>query len=646
MPHHIVTTCTRDCPSACGLIAHVEGSRAVRILGNPYHPVTRGTLCAKANRYNAMMQNPERVLHPLRRVNGSFQRISWDEALDELADKLRAAIDTNGPESILYYLGSGERSALKFLNERFFNLLGGVTTTRGSLCSGTGPAAQDMDLGERISHDPLDLANANSVVLWGRNPKTAGFGMAHLLRDLRDRDGVLCLIDPQRTVSASMCERHIQPAPGRDAYLAMAATKIILASGREDARFLAECSEGFEAYLCVLDSWDVDACCREADVSREDAEYLAALYTDKGPTATLLGWGMPRYEHAHISIRAIDGLAAVAGMFGTPGGGVSQGFDEFGPYDQSVWGRDLCPPRRKLLLPRLGREILEADDPPITTMVVTAANPACMAPDSRRIAEAFKSLDFIAMTGHFLNDTSEYADLFLPATCFLEERDFMASYGHAFVGPVNPAAAPPGETRSEFDIFQNLATRFDFAGEYVKPLDEWLAQLAAPLLTQGHSMDELMASPVRWEIPAVPYADGVFPTPSGRYRFPTDFDPAPLPAVDDAYPLFLLSTAGEKHLCSERTETSHDELVIRVHPQTAAGLGLSEGARILVESDVGSLAAKLALDDGLRRDVAACHRGGWLKAGHGLNRLTKDTASAVGGGATYYETRVRILSAQ
>jgi anaerobic selenocysteine-containing dehydrogenase/GMP synthase-like glutamine amidotransferase len=639
----IRTSCTRDCPNTCGLIATVEDGRLVKLGGNPDHPLTRGVACHKTSKYVARVYSPERVTFPMIRRHGQWQRASWNEVLDLIAERMKTFAAESGTESILYYQGYGERTALKLLNKYFFNLFGGVTTMRGSLCGGAGQGSQNLDFGERISHDPLDHLNSNSMVLWARNPVSTNISLVPIARDVKKRGGTVIVIDPAHTRSVMLADHHIAPRPGGDGYLAMAATKLILQAGAEDRTFLEQHAVGFPAYQRILDRYTVEDLCAKAGVPVSDAEMLAHTLLHQKPTSILLGWGLHRYEYAHHVLRPIDALGAVSGNIGVPGGGVSQGFEEYGPYVQSYWGDGLHAPRRTLLIPKVGEEILCAQNPKIRMIYVTAANPVCMAPNTAKIAKAFDQAEFVVYSGHFMDDTADHADVFLPATTFLEEDDIVASYGHNFVGAVNKAIAPVGECKSEFDMFFDLASRFPFAEQYRKPVDEWLQLLCAPIWEQGGTLKRVREKAFRLDAPMVPYADKTFRTASGKFQFMTEFDDSGHPGSDPAYPYKLLTIAPHDAICSELTMAEHAALpAVRLNAGEAARLGLQPDRPVMVQSAFGAIKAVLQVEDGLRPDVLVAERGGWAKAGHGLNLLTRDMASLVGQGTPFYETTVAV----
>ncbi|MDR1777200.1 MAG: molybdopterin-dependent oxidoreductase [Desulfovibrio sp.] len=638
----VVTTCTRNCPNTCGLRAVVEDGRLVGLTGDPAHPYTRGTACGKTARYIQRVYSPERVLHPLLRRNGAWERVSWDAALDFTADALKRVISEHGPEAVLYYQGMGERTALKLLNSYFFNLLGGTSATYGALCGGTGQASQNLDVGERVSHDPLDHYNSQAMILWGRNPASTNISLLNVIKDIRKRGGPVVLVDPAPTRTVRLVDRHIAPRPNSDAFLALAVARHILEAGAADMEFLNRHTEGHEAYLALLRRFTPEELRDRCDVSRDDIKFLAETLMFRKPVSILLGWGLHRHEYAHYAVRSIDALGAMAGLLGVPGGGVSQGFEEYGPYDERWWGWNLNPPRRKFLLPRIGEEILDAADPPVKMAVITASNPACMSPNSQMVARGLRSLDCVVYTGHFLDDTADLATVFLPATTFLEEDDVAAGYGHNYVGGVNKAIEPLGECRSEFHIFQALAKRFPFAEEYCRPLRDWLTDICAPMTLKGCCLEDLRHAPFRMPAAMVPYANGLFPTPSGKFRCLEDIDPTHLlPKAD--LPYTLMTIASHDHICSERTYTEHTSLPLCFLAESEARRqGLADGEPALLSNQNGEAAVRICAKSGQRPDIIVVERGGWLKAGHGLNRFTPSRGSRVGNGTPYYDTHVSL----
>jgi anaerobic selenocysteine-containing dehydrogenase len=573
----------------------------------------------------------------LLKVNGAFEPVSWDLALGVLVEKLGRLAQTQ-PESILYYQGFGSRTALKLLNRRFFNLLGPITTTKGTICGGAGQGAQDLDYGARISHDVRDHENSSMMVLWGRNPSVTSLNLLPVMRSLQSKGRPVVLIDPVHTASVSLCSMWLAPRPGTDAQLALALSRLVLEAGAEDREFLENRCEGFSAYKEMVFSEDLAARAAACDLSQEEVKALAQTLMAHKPVSFVLGWGLHRWRESQVTIRSIDALGAVVGSIGVPGGGVSQGFEEYQPYDWSVWGDELRPNRRRLFMPLLGEE-LEKADPPIEAALFTAGNPAATLPDSRRVQAALRRIPFMAVSGHFLDDTASLADLFLPATTFLEEDDVVAAYGHSYVCPVNPAIEPLGESRSDFDLFMELGRRFGFS-DYVKPKEEWLKIVLAPTLQLGLSLEEIKAGGA-WQpdVPHVPFPDRVFPTPTGKFNLIGEFTP---PASYDPERRFaLMSVSPKEWLCSEIHPFPRPKILpVTVNSAVAESLNIAEGEEVWIRNSQGRLRAQARLDPELRADVAVVPRGGWDMDGCNVNVLTQAVLTSVGDGTAYFESRV------
>lgn len=637
----VVTTCTRDCPNTCGLLAHVKDGKVVKLVGNKEHPINQGRSCIKCLRFIDRVYHPERVLYPLKKVNGQFEQISWTEALDEIAERIKTICREKSPEAILYYQGFGERTALKLINRRFFNLLGNTTITKGTICGGAGQSSQDLDFGNRISHDVRDYHNSQSMILWGRNPAATGVNMLPYMKAIKKSGGEVILIDPVNTETAPLCTMHVKPKPGTDSYLAMALSRLLHEAGAQNQEFLEQHCINYPEYKKLVYAHSVAEYSAMCDVRIAEIEKIAAVLITQKPTAFVLGWGLHRWEYAHTTMRSIDALGAVSGSIGVTGGGVSQGFEEYAPYDWSVWGDELQPERRKFFMQLIGHELLAAD-PPIELAFITAGNPVAMVPDANVTKKALEKIPFLVVAGHFLDDTGILADLFLPVTTFLEEKDIIASFGHDFIGPLNPAIPPMGACKSDFDIFMELGRRFDFADSYVKSLDEWLEIIMRPSLEKGISLEEIFRLGVNNpDAPAVPYLDKVFPTETGKFQLMTTFDP---PAIwDQEYEFQLMTVVAKDWVCSELTLDSQTKLLeIRINEMKGRSLGLTDGKVCLVKNQFGSIHCIASFVPDQRKDLVVIFRGGWGQAGRNVNVLTRGLVTKVGNGTPYHETRVNV----
>ncbi|NYB50965.1 MAG: molybdopterin-dependent oxidoreductase [Methanobacteriaceae archaeon] len=654
----ILTTCTADCPGTCSIIAQVENGKIVKLRGNPEHEITSGFICKNTRHYlDERFYSRKRILHPLKSEDGNWVQIEWDEALKIAADKIVEISEKYGSQSILYYQGYGARSALRILNRRFFNLLGGVSTLYGSICGGTGQAGMEMDMGVRLSHDPVSHLESDVIIVWGRNPAVTDVHLWRIIVQARRKGAKLVVIDPVKTETTKRADLHLQPTPGSDIYLAMALAKIILKENLTHDGFIENHTEYFEDYLKLLDIYSLKELSRITDISLDELFYLARLYAKGSSSSIILGWGLQRYQKGHLTFRFIDALAAITGNIGKIGGGVSHGFDEYGYFNHG-YALDDANNGRKLAFPILGDEILKTDDPPIKLIFITAGNPLAMLANSTKVKKAFESVDYIIMVDQFLNDTADLADLFLPATSFLEDEDLAGSYGHNWISPINPVIRRRGECKSELQIFQELSEKLGFGDEMSGTPREWLEKLARPIINEGISLEELLSKPHRFpSAPITPFSDGKFPTKSGKFEFITGIESEDILAADilernlldrnlksNYDTLRLLSTSPRNWIGSEipEKEQKKDILEVQVHPKILKRAKIQDGDDAWLESGQSKLLVKVKENQDVRPDYILTYRGGWHKFGKCVNLLTRDLMSDEGNGAPYYETFVKL----
>lgn len=649
----VLTACTADCPGTCSIIAQVENERIVKLRGNPEHEITSGFICKNMKHYlEERFYSDRRILHPLKKEDGEWVQIGWDEALNIATSKIRNACENYGSQSILYYQGYGARTALRIINRRFFNLLGGVSTLCGSICGGTGQAGQEMDMGVRISHDPLDHLNSNVILVWGRNPAVTDVHLWKIIIQARRKGAKLVVLDPVNTPTSRRADMYLQPVPGSDSFLAIAIAKIILKEGFFDEEFINKNTEYFQDYQELLNDYSLNELSKITDVPLDDFYELARLYASGHPSSIILGWGLQRYRQSHLTFRLIDALAAITGNIGKSGGGVSHGFDEYGYFNHQHALDDQAPNQRKLTIPIVGEEIIQTQDPPIKLIFITAGNPLAMLANTPKVKKAFQSVDDVIMVDHFLNDTADVANLFLPATSFLEEEDLVGSYGHNWISPLNPVIKPGGEARSELQIFQELAVKLGFGEEMAGSPREWLCKVAEPIIHEGISLEELLRKPYRFpSSPVTPFSDGNFETESGKYEFPTELHLKIADAMinenfklNNGFNLRLLSVSPRDWIGSEIPENEHGKsvLVVQIHPKVLKEIDIEDGEEVWLESRQGRLLVKVKENNGLRPDYVLTHRGGWRKYNKCVNILTPDLVSDQGNGAPYYETFVRL----
>ncbi len=638
----IITTCAIDCPDNCGMIAHVENGRIVRLKGNPQHGYTRGFLCKKGYDYPQRVYSADRVLFPQLRTSTGWKRITWDEALGMVAEKIRFFQEAYGNGSIMHYWRTSSWGATKNLVGRLFNLLGGVTTQCGSLCSGSARAAITADRGIYLGNAPEDLLNSKTILIWGRDPYKTGIHLVPLLQEARHHGARLIVIDPIRTRTAESADEHLALRPGSDGYLAIGIGKSLLGQGLVDRIFLANHTEGFERHFLLLDSISMREICRECDIKETVIEKLALTYGQRRPSSILLGWGLNKWAHSPDMIRLIDALGALTGSIGLKGGGVNIGIQTGRHFDPEAFTVPQAKYSRTIPEPLLGQRILEASNPPIKMIWINGTNPVVSCPNSMKVIRALKTIDFVVVVDHFMTDTADLAHLFLPATTFLEEEDIVVSWGHNWIGPANKAIEPSGEAKSDLQISQELGERLGLGAEMAGTPREWLKRIFKPMESLGLPVERVMEGPVRCPIaPSVAFEDRMFTTSSGKFEFIQQLCVRP----DPKYPFHLLSVLGQQWLNSLLLKEEHPEIPYAIlHPAVALKMGLGDRSKARLKSSAGVLTVEVRLSDMTRPDTILMFHGTWIKRGGTANQLTEDLISTSGDMAGYHSTTVGIES--
>ncbi len=660
------TTCNRDCPDACSVLVTVEAGRATLLRGDPADPVTRGFLCERTSRFLQRQDDPARFATPmLRRPRGAGSAgapatgrvgsladplvpVSWDEALDVAAERLLAARRESGPASILHYRSGGSLGILKVVADLLFERFGPVSMKHGDICSGAGEAAQEADFGVSESHDLFDLRNSRTILLWGKNVHTSSVHLLPLLKECRAAGATLVGMDPVRTRAAEVCDLFLQPRPGADYSLAMGIARWLFDHGATDGQAPAWCDH-FDDFRALAHARTVEQWAAEADVPAADVARVAEAYGTRKPAALLVGWGLGRRRNGSATTRALDALGAITGNLGVPGGGVSYYFRRRAPFDLSfVRGLPAAP--RSFAEARLGREILDAREPPVRAIWVTAGNPVSMLPDAGTVRAAFERSEFNVVVDTHPTDTTDVAHLVLPTLTLLEDSDVLGAYGNHWLRVSEPALDPPGPggdgPRHELHILQGLAARLGVGDALAGSVDDWKRRVMGRLGRAGVGLEALRAAPVRNPFaPRVLFEGRRFPTPTGRVNLLRE--PAlPAPAVDAEFPLTLMACSTPKAQSSQWSVTlPPGPAELTVHPDVAAAAlagSPCDGGHALLQSRVGAMEVVLRFDPTMRRDVAWMAKGGMLRDGRCGNALVAAVESDAGGGAAYYDEPVRL----
>lgn len=638
---NVPTTCNRDCPDACGIVATVEGGRVVKIRGNPDHPVTRGFLCYRTSRFLERQYDPSRLTSPLLRRGDGFRPIGWDEALDLVAEKLLRIKAESGPAAILHYRSGGSLGLLKHLSDYFFERFGPTALKTGDICSGAGDAAQLVDFGDEDSHDLFDLAHSRCIVLWGKNPHVSNLHLIPILKEARARGTAIVLIDPIRHRGTELADLYVQPRPGGDIALGLGVARRLFETGKADPSASAYCDH-HDAFRDLCFSRGTEGWAALAGVRPDEVAAIADRYA-AGPSNIQVGWGMQRRTYGAATVRVLDALAAVSGNLGVRGGGVSFYFKRRGAFDTSfVAGKEAAP--RALSEALLGRSILEASDPAIRMVWVTAGNPVAMLPDSRTVERALATRELTVVVDAFMTDTARAAHLVLPTTTLLEDDDLVGAYGHHWLGEVRPVVAAPDGVRTDLEILRGLAGRVGLAEAFAPSVDDWKRTLLAKVADKGASLEAIRRGPVRNPLAAeVLFADRRFPTASGKVNLIHEVDPVP-PSPPPDRPMLLMAVSTEKAQSSQwLPRNDPGPAGANVHPDAVPGF--RDGDLAVVESETGSMTVRLIFDPGQRTDLVIVPKGGSLASGRCANALVRARETDLGEGAVYYDTPVRIVAA-
>jgi anaerobic selenocysteine-containing dehydrogenase len=679
--------CPHDCPDTCGVITEVEDGRAVGFRGDPAHPVTRGWLCAKVRPYLDHVYHPDRVLYPLRRMSGKgerkWARITWPDALGEIGERWRRIIRESGPEAILPYSYSGTLGLVQMVvaSGRFWNRLGASRLER-SICGAAAELAVEATLGKRWSAPYEDVLNSRLVILWGHNPvSTAPHYLPHL-RKAQRQGCQLVVIDPRRSASAAGADLHLAPRPGTDGVLALGIAHLLVRENKHDEEWLNRHTVGWDRLRPRLEEFPLERVARETGLTESEILHLARLYAKVRPSVIKFADGINRNFNGGQNVRALCLLPALTGQYGVRGGGIVYSTSGYVSWDRETVhkGSECPPPGRVVNMNRLGAALLgEVTDPPIRSLFVFGANPATSSPAAARIVRGMKRNDLFTIVHElFLTDTAELADLVLPATSQLEQTDLHKAYGTGVLTYNAPAIAAPGECRSNWEVMGLLAREMGFEEPWLhqsadEVIDEVLRATAlenphfetatlARLKRDGHAALNLGDDP--------PFADGVFPTPSGKVELYSQkladlgLDPLPGrfdPRIDDGdvagqeneWPgdeALSLLTGASHHFVSSSLASQAGLLqragpaFVEIHPEDAHRREIHDGDEVIVANGRGSCRLRAVVTDAVRKGVVVSPKGRWprLSGGGNVNHTTTDALGDFAGQSTFHSTRVWI----
>ena len=690
MKRVIHSACPHDCPDACGALITVEDGRATRIQGDPAHPVTQGFLCAKVAKYLDRVYSPDRVLYPMRRIASkgaggpeAFERISWDQALDEVVAKLKHISAEFGTEAVLPYSYGGNLGVLNgaSMDMRFFHRMGASQLLR-TICSTTGGDAIISVYGRKVGTEPEQFRHAKYIIAWGANIHGNNIHLWPFVEEARRNGAKLVVIDPYRTRTARVADWHIPINPGTDVALAMGMMHIIVRDGLHDRNYIARYADGFDELQKRLPRYTPEQVSAWTGIPKDHIELLAREYATVRPAAIRLNYGIQRAQNGGAAVRAVCMLPVITGSWKEVGGGLQLSLSGGFQLNQSAMERadlmlksPLGRVARSINMVELGKVLTEPIDPPVKALFVYNSNPAAICPEHNLVVQGLRREDlFTVVHEQFFTDTTDYADILLPATTFFEQKDLVKAYGHLYLQVSQQAIEPLGECKSNVDLFRELALRMGFEDDCFRETVDDLIDAAlssnVPQL-QGITRERLEREPqVRLNLhgdesdkPWLPFANG-FLTPNGRARLydgdliAQGMDPvAEFVAPEESrhsplaqqYPLELLARKADNFLNStfvnlpsvQKMERPHE---LEINRRDAESRGIKDGDRVRVFNERGEIQLKARVDGTVSEGVVGAKLG-WAKLSGGgvnINVLTSSRLTDLGGGATFYSTLVEV----
>ncbi len=723
MKRVVHAACPHDCPDACGVLITIEDGRATKIQGDREHPVTRGFLCAKVAKYLDRVYSPERVLYPMKRVkpkglaDKAFERISWDEALDEIAHRLRQTIAQYGCESILPYSYGGTLGALNgaSMDRRFFHRLGASQLER-SICSSAGEEGLKSVVGVKLGTEPEQFAHSRYIIAWGANIHGNNVHLWPFIEEARRKGAKLVVIDPYRTRTAKCADWYLPINPGSDAALALGLMHVIINENLFDADYVSRYTVGFENLRSRAQQYPPEKVARWTGISASDIIQLAREYATVRPSAIRVNYGIQRSERGGMAMRAVTMLPCLIGSWKEVGGGLQMSLSgSFGLNREALempelMRKNLGRPARIVNMVQLG-SVLNSTTmaPPIQALFVYNSNPAAVCPNHNEVIRGLKRPDlFTVVHEQFFTDTTDYADIVLPATTFFEHKDLQAAYGHYYLQVSDQAMEPLGECRSNVEIFRALAERMGFEDECFREtvdsmidraLDSpnpWLKGISRERLEREHSIRlnfttnhvetdapvcPAERSSAKEVAPFLPFAEGKFPTPSGKAEFFSEnlklqgLDPVVAFTPPDesrhgsgskaaGFPLELLARKPDNHLNSSFANVASVRDMepwigdLEMHPSDADARRIRHGDRVRVFNGRGEIVLRARIDgsgsngsgngSGSKSSVspgvvAALLDWARFSPGFGnINVLTSEKLADMGNAATFYSVCVEV----
>lgn len=643
-------SCPLDCFDACSMIATVRDGKVVKIEGDKNHPLTQGFICQKGKKHLERAYHPDRILGPKKKHKGEWIDISYEEAIDEIVEKLTHIKKEYGFEAVLHFYDSGYAGLSKTVDKMFFNYYGGATTHTGSLCWGAGIEAQKIDFGGNRSHAPEDLLNSKTIIIWGRNPADTNIHLMKYLTEAKKRGAYIYLIDPIRTNTAKIASDYIRIKPAADGALALGIANYIINENLIEEDFIRNHVKGYDEYKEYVKSFTLQHTQEITGIDKEKIKKLAKDYAKNKPASIIIGYGLQRYKNGGNNVRSIDALGALTGNIGIKGGGVNYSNKLIAEYisGEVKKSENHVKNRRTYTKTKLAECILEADNPPIKCLFITKSNPLVQVANIKKTIEAFDKVDFKVVIDMFMTDTARYADLVLPTTSILEEEDFIYSSMYSpYLNYSNKVIKSHNGIMGEYELFRVLAKRMGLKEYPDIEREEFFKKALKPLMEKFNvSYEYLKEKSFTIKGRDIPWESKKFNTPSGKYELYSetakqqDISPIPtyIPSRDSnqEYSLRLITPHFKNSLHSQHYAFEEDIPTVYVNENTLRKNNLEAEKNVKLQSRYGELEAKLEVSEDIGDNTIMIYEGWWHKSGS-VNILIPDEITDMGEQTAYYE---------
>jgi anaerobic selenocysteine-containing dehydrogenase len=660
--------CTLDCADCCKFNVYIDKNEVVKIEGDEGHPYTKGFICKKGLAHLKRVNHEKRLYNPLLKVNGEWKEISFKEAIDIMAKRLKDYKNEFGSRSILYYEQYGNGSLLKSIGEKFFNFYGGVSLAKGGPCWSAGIAAQKLDFGDSKSHSLEDMMNSNNIFVWGKNPANTTIHTMQMIRKAKANGSKIIVIDPIETATATLSDKYIRIKPNGDLALALVIGKVIIENEFFDEKYIKSYVNGFEEYKEYVLSLNIEELSLECGVEINEINELVRLYCEKYSTI-LLGFGMQKYKNGGITIRAIDALGAITGQIGFSGGGVNYANKVYpkilnsDPYnsEKAASNRYFYTSEINEFIEKcsLGKTYYKNDificnkdkesdydlNIPIKMAVITKSNLVNQLPNVNKLKKSLSKIDFKVCFDMFMTDTAKVCDLIIPTSSQLESEDLLfSSMMNPYLIYNEKLIEPREKLMDEYYFFMELAKEMNLNDyPYVEKTD-YLEKVIEPLkhinsnINLGFIKSNYLTlhKNIAWE-------DKKFMTKSRKFEIIRLYDlNNKVKCSENKAKIRLLTNHGRDSLSSQHFIDEEGMSIAYINENMSKSLDIDNDEIVYLKSENGQIKVRIKIDSSISDKVVMMFVGWWEKHGN-PNVLTNSGISDIGGQITYNETFVDII---